>query len=284
MSECALCHQEMGDAVPRGALHHPGCDMERCPRCGLQSISCDCMAEAEMLNPQSMRRADRPLGPPKAVTIGKARLGPPPHWAGAHSLDLAWESVERVMADGASSILGSRSGSTVGPRVGLMIPFAVPLSTARPIVVDARQVDALPTLSRAQACAYAGVAALPHDPVYLDFAARTGGGALRAPSVRITERVGIMMIGALVMRPPLRVGELTVLPFGRLLSFHGGVVEGVSENDVIRMQESFGVQADHETWFVSPGDDADISNVAEPIVADAPASRQPPSPAMRPAA
>ena len=29
--------------VQIGAKHHSGCDMERCPRCGLQLISCDCV-------------------------------------------------------------------------------------------------------------------------------------------------------------------------------------------------------------------------------------------------
>jgi hypothetical protein len=28
--------------VQIGAKHHLNCDMERCPRCGLQLISCDC--------------------------------------------------------------------------------------------------------------------------------------------------------------------------------------------------------------------------------------------------
>lgn len=30
-----------------GHYHHPGCDIERCPICGLQLISCDCMDNDE---------------------------------------------------------------------------------------------------------------------------------------------------------------------------------------------------------------------------------------------
>jgi hypothetical protein len=31
--------------VKLGSYHHPGCDMERCPKCGGQLISCDCIEE-----------------------------------------------------------------------------------------------------------------------------------------------------------------------------------------------------------------------------------------------
>ncbi len=31
--------------IKHGGLHHPGCDVERCPRCGGQLIFCDCKKE-----------------------------------------------------------------------------------------------------------------------------------------------------------------------------------------------------------------------------------------------
>lgn len=39
MTDLKNCHD---CAVKPGELHKPGCDVERCPRCGYQMISCDC--------------------------------------------------------------------------------------------------------------------------------------------------------------------------------------------------------------------------------------------------
>jgi hypothetical protein len=33
--------------VLKAGYHHPGCDVERCPRCGGQLISCGCLDEEE---------------------------------------------------------------------------------------------------------------------------------------------------------------------------------------------------------------------------------------------
>ena len=38
-----LDHAKCGDCgMARGQLHQIGCDLEPCPRCGCQAISCDC--------------------------------------------------------------------------------------------------------------------------------------------------------------------------------------------------------------------------------------------------
>lgn len=37
-----LCHD---CNILHGKYHHPGCDAERCPRCGGQFIGCDCDIE-----------------------------------------------------------------------------------------------------------------------------------------------------------------------------------------------------------------------------------------------
>lgn len=36
------CHDCL---CPKGTRHHPGCDMERCPKCRGQLISCGCLGE-----------------------------------------------------------------------------------------------------------------------------------------------------------------------------------------------------------------------------------------------
>ncbi len=41
-STCGDC------GVPRGGYHHPGCDLERCPRCRGQIISCGCWEDLEV--------------------------------------------------------------------------------------------------------------------------------------------------------------------------------------------------------------------------------------------
>lgn len=41
----ARCHD---CGAKKGFYHHPGCDMERCPRCGGQIISCDCAVSYPM--------------------------------------------------------------------------------------------------------------------------------------------------------------------------------------------------------------------------------------------
>lgn len=33
-----ICHD---CNAPKGGFHHAGCDVERCPKCGLQAIGCD---------------------------------------------------------------------------------------------------------------------------------------------------------------------------------------------------------------------------------------------------
>lgn len=42
-----LSHRCHDCNIALGGHHHPGCDMERCPRCGGQLIGCGCLDEEE---------------------------------------------------------------------------------------------------------------------------------------------------------------------------------------------------------------------------------------------
>jgi hypothetical protein len=38
--------EKCGDCgTPPNGFHHPGCDQERCPKCGSQLIACGCIAD-----------------------------------------------------------------------------------------------------------------------------------------------------------------------------------------------------------------------------------------------
>jgi hypothetical protein len=49
--------------VRQGALHHPGCDMEQCPRCMAQAISCGCRWEGDAADPGFDPKLLRPESP-----------------------------------------------------------------------------------------------------------------------------------------------------------------------------------------------------------------------------
>ncbi len=61
---CPACRTKPGD------LHVPGCDIERCPRCGGQAIGCNCIYEVCGIDPNTMEEMLPELydsGPTKAM-------------------------------------------------------------------------------------------------------------------------------------------------------------------------------------------------------------------------
>lgn len=57
--------ERCGDCgVAVGALHHPGCDLERCPFCGGQAIGCGCRYDEDPTDEDPPDEFDRLPGGP----------------------------------------------------------------------------------------------------------------------------------------------------------------------------------------------------------------------------
>lgn len=65
-AEPGNCHD---CGTPAGALHHPGCDAERCPACAGQAISCGC---GEAKDEDEDEDAGPRRGPLAVLTLGRA--------------------------------------------------------------------------------------------------------------------------------------------------------------------------------------------------------------------
>lgn len=48
MARCGDC------GAPRGGYHHPGCDLEECPHCRGQAMSCDCRWDEDPSDPDDL--------------------------------------------------------------------------------------------------------------------------------------------------------------------------------------------------------------------------------------
>jgi hypothetical protein len=70
----ARAKRRCGDCgVSGGGLHHPGCDLQRCPSCGRQLISCGCVFDEDGYDDE--RLGDEPEGAPiisASKLIGRA--------------------------------------------------------------------------------------------------------------------------------------------------------------------------------------------------------------------
>jgi hypothetical protein len=217
---------------------------------------------------EQMRKLPK-ITPPVLTPSGR-RLAPP-RWAGSWSHEHAWRSIA-PLANDIGTVL--QAGGTLGPRQAMSGQTAEVMCVARPLVIGPDQTMALPDFTLAEAYAYASQVGLPHDPVFIDM---TGPSRKRdlpyaAPLIRVNDKAQIGIVGALVYTDrrwnASRGGEahtLKIVPFGRTLKY--ALAPGADPDaEIGNLHVYRGVDPEtHTTFMVSPGEDADLTNDAEPL-------------------
>jgi hypothetical protein len=114
--------------APHGGFHHPGCDVERCPRCGGQAISCECTPdedEEKVMN----HRTPPPITPATPITASR--------WPdGVVIVKLGEESEITIWPDGTAEIDCRSSIMGLGMPLGDLVTDVRRLLDAAVAVAD----------------------------------------------------------------------------------------------------------------------------------------------------